>query len=442
MKPRQNSLFQRLFKEIEGISLFDSHEHTWPEADRNAFGFSFFDWFRHYAGSDLVSAGLSPITGQSILTPSPMSFAERWAAISPFWQSARFTGYGRALLLAARDLYDVDDINDQTWQGLNDRILAANQPGLYWHVLRERANIEHCIVDPQEPGVWNQELFSQARRWDNFAQVWRRQNVSEFGRPFDLEISSLDDYLKALDYSFERAVAAGIVGLKIGVAYTRSILFEAVSNTTAETIFERLVDRPPVLIGTEEPPALSQQEAKPLQDYLFHQVIRRAIDCGWPIQIHTGMHEGNGNILRNSDPTLLTNLLLQYPQARWDLFHAGYPWSSHMAVLGKNFRGVHVNLCWLWIISPEVARRTLSEWLDTVPVNKIIAFGGDYLFVEGTYAHSRMAREGVARVLSEKVETGYLSEEEAMQIAQLILHDNAARLFGLLKEEKQLISRG
>jgi hypothetical protein len=53
-----------------------------------------------------------------------------------------------------------------------------------------------------------------------------------------------------------------------------------------------------------------------------------------------------------------------------------------------------------------------------------------------------MAREGVARVLSEKVETGYLSEEEAMQIAQLILHDNAARLFGMLKEEKQLISRG
>lgn len=99
---------------------------------------------------------------------------------------------------------------------------------------------------------------------------------------------------------------------------------------------------------------------------------------------------------------------------------------------------MHVNLCWLWIISPEVARRTLAEWLETVPVNKIIAFGGDYLFVEGTYAHSRMARESVARVLSEKVKTGCMSEEEAVQIAQLILHDNAARLCGMLVDNKKL----
>jgi hypothetical protein len=81
------------------------------------------------------------------------------------------------------------------------------------------------------------------------------------------------------------------------------------------------------------------------------------------------------------------------------------------------------------VISPWVARQTLHEWIETVPANKIFAFGGDYIFVEGAYAHSRMARDNVARVLAEKVETGYLAEDEAVGLAHKLLRENAARFF-------------
>ena len=33
-------------------------------------------------------------------------------------------------------------------------------------------------------------------------------------------------------------------------------------------------------------------EAKPLQDYMMHQVIRAAIDADLPIQIHTASRRG------------------------------------------------------------------------------------------------------------------------------------------------------
>jgi hypothetical protein len=89
-------------------------------------------------------------------------------------------------------------------------------------------------------------------------------------------------------------------------------------------------------------------------------------------------------------------------------------------------------LCWLHVISPWVAQQTLHEWIETVPVNKIFASGGDYVFVEGTYVHSRLARDNVAAVLTEKAEAGYLTEEEAMALASKLLRDNALRFFRLL----------
>ncbi len=55
----------------------------------------------------------------------------------------------------------------------------------------------------------------------------------------------------------------------------------------------------------------------------------------------------------------------------------------------------------------------LHEAIETVPANKIFAFGGDYIVPEGSYGHSVMARRVVSRVLTEKVEDGYLTEEEA-----------------------------
>ena len=66
-----------------------------------------------------------------------------------------------------------------------------------------------------------------------------------------------------------------------------------------------------------------------------------------------------------------------------------------------------------------------------MPANKILGFGGDYKFVEGAYAHSRIARDIVAEVLTEKAEAGYLTEDEAMGLAARLLRENALQIFRL-----------
>ena len=60
-----------------------------------------------------------------------------------------------------------------------------------------------------------------------------------------------------------------------------------------------------------------------------------------------------------------------------------------------------------------------------------MAFGGNFHNVEGTFGHSLFAREIITKVLTEKVRTGYFTEEEAKNVAKRILYDNAAELYRL-----------
>ena len=162
---------------------------------------------------------------------------------------------------------------------------------------------------------------------------------------------------------------------------------------------------------------------------MFHHVVRLCDAHKIPMQIHTGLHAGNGNFIENSRPVHLTNLFFLYPQVKFDLFHIGYPYQGELSVLAKLFPNVYVDLCWAHIVSPGATRRALQDFLETVPVNKIFGFGGDYRYPELSYAHAKMARRNIALTLAERVESGFCTEDEALEIAHMLLRDNPAQLF-------------
>jgi hypothetical protein len=430
-----SELFQRLYSEIEKIPLVDTHEHLMSESMRLNQKIDFFYWFSHYASSDLVSAGMPhPVLDKLLDHHLPLD--DRWAEFEPFWRVVRTTAYGRVLLMAAGDLFSVDDINTRTYQELSEKISASNFNGWYEVVLKERANIGISVLQPKSDDPtpldgFDPRFFAPVYGLDTVLTPSNRDDLLALEGETGVAIYSLDDLLKALDAAQEQATGAAVVALKIALAYLRTIRFDKTSKADAEKVFNRLFRYPVSSEGPTRQAPVSWQEAKPLHDYLMHQAVQRAIELDLPIQIHTGIQEGSGNILKNAHPLHLVNLFIEYPQARFDLFHAGYPFQSEMAVLGKNFPNVFVDMCWLHAISPWVARQTLHEWIETIPANKIFAFGGDYVFVEGAYAHAQMARKNVAVVLAEKVETGYLAESEAVVMAHLILHHNAAQFFDL-----------
>ena len=436
---------ERIKAEVEAVSLVDTHEHIMPEAERNQYAVDFGYLFGHYNTSDLVSAGMPPRLMEAVRLPmhhyrlvhikrmklrrfipeperEDMSLEERWQAVEPYWEAIRNTAYAKQTLITVRDLFDADDLNRDTYRQVSKAIADSRRPDWYRYVMKEKANITVSILDAQITDV-DRELFAPVMRLDHFIVVQSRRDLGLLEEESGMAIHSLDDLVKAMRTVLEKYKADGAVGVKNGLAYDRTLQYDKVSRHEAEIIFNRIASH----LG-EGP---SWLEVKPLQNYMMHQVIQATIEAGLPMQIHTGLQEGNENIITNSNPTHLINLFIEYREAKFDLFHGGYPYVHEWATLAKNFANVYADLCWVHIISPEVARRLLHELIETVPGNKIMAYGGDSITAEMAYGHSRMARQVVTRVLSEKVAEGYLKEDEAIVLARRMLRDNPATLFKL-----------
>ncbi|MCW3986937.1 MAG: amidohydrolase family protein [Candidatus Bathyarchaeota archaeon] len=146
-----------------------------------------------------------------------------------------------------------------------------------------------------------------------------------------------------------------------------------------------------------------------------------------PIQIHTGIQAGNGNVLSNSNPLHLANLFLQYRQGKFVLFHGGYPFSGEAGIMAMNFPNVYLDACWL--AHPSILTINLHQWIELVPGNKILVWGGDYVYPEPTYGSLQFAKDAVAQVLTEKIERVYLSTKSAIRLAHNMFGDNAKKLF-------------
>jgi len=248
------------------------------------------------------------------------------------------------------------------------------------------------------------------------------------GSKVGMEVHTLADWMDVTRRHIESVLNADnrVVCLKCTLAYSRSLRFDKVTYADAERAFIEFFEdrnlpdwRPPIKAG------------KALADFMMHHVCRVADDNNIVQQIHTGIQEGNGNVIYDANPVLMTNLFLEYRNARFDIFHMGYPYVMELGNVAKNFRNVFIDMCWGHAISPEGARRALVEWLDVLPANKISAFGGDYSFVDGVYGHQVLARQNVAASLAQKVADGSISLARAKELAEWLFVDNPKRLFGL-----------
>jgi predicted TIM-barrel fold metal-dependent hydrolase len=149
------------------------------------------------------------------------------------------------------------------------------------------------------------------------------------------------------------------------------------------------------------------------------------------LSVHTGLQNRDSTDIRKSHPQDLIPLFRKFKNLHFDVFHAGFPYTTESIELAKSWSNVFINLCWNHIISPEGTRCLLSELLECVPVNKILAFGGDVYYPEAVIGHLEIAKENCAMVLAQKVLDGIFSEKNAIEYAERILRTNAIEFYEL-----------
>lgn len=429
------SALEALQEYIDTLQIIDTHEHLPNESEWAGYERDVLDeWLVHYFCCDLVSAGLPRATLDNAVRDPSISLIERWELVAPYWHAASNTAYARVLEIVARDLYGVDSISAETLPEIDRqfkkrRAEAAEGKSYYKHVLKDKSKIVTSLNDRLGPPHLSddREFFSPVYRIEGLIDIHTPESMIELGETVGIPIHTLDDFADAVTASIENALESGAVALKCPLAYSRPIHFAKRTRAEAEEAFNSIFEEPfGVDVG-----ARPDEPLQSLTDYMMHHTLRLADRKGLVMQVHTGLQEGNGNIISNSNPELLINLLLEYANVTFDIFHISYPYQQTLSAIAKNFRNVTVDMCWAQICSPEAAVRALVEYLDVFPANKISAFGGDYLFPDGVYGHQVITRRNVARALAIKVGDDVFDIDRAKEIAHWLFWDNPKRIFDL-----------
>jgi hypothetical protein len=428
------SPYSRLRDYVDTIKVVNAHEHQRWFAEFEGHPYNLYTLLAYsYLQADLVSAGGPELKPEIVIQGDLEAL---WKTYGPYLDFSRNTSYYSQFLAGLRLLYGFSDpsFTKENIQALSAQIAAnySHREDWYEKAFRQ-AGFETMFVDQ----YWNAFNTELDRRY--FALVFNinplvssisdregltskdapaQTNIYKLAEEEGKAINTLDDYLAAADRLFQKFQAHNVICLKNSQAYGRTLDYPYVPYDDAKALFAR------------PSRSLSVAEKKALQDFMFHWIIEKSVVLGLPIQIHTGYLAGNGNVLENGRPVKLNNLFLKYPQAKFVLFHGGYPWTGEYAALGKMFANVYLDLVWLPQISREAAVRGLDEMLDTVPYNKFF-WGGDCHFIEESTGSLIFGKDVVAQVLAMRVERGLMTEDLAREVARQIFRGNAIRFFKL-----------
>jgi len=404
-----SQIMKTLLNAMEEFEIIDCHEHLPPEKKRTETEVDVFTLFSVYTGGDLSMAGMSK-ADYDLLSDRRIPLEARWKMVKPYWERIRFGSYARALLISVRKFYGFDDINDTTYIPLSEAMQKANKPGIYEKVLRDACGIRVALTQcgMTELGspllVPVMPLIYDVERWQS---LHRPQFAPE------AKVRSLDDYIEAVRSYVVRVKSEGAVGLKM------------VSNPYGEPDRKKALEAFELLRSGKQS---SLPLPNPLRDYIVDETVSIAEEQDLVIAVHTG-YWGD---FRKLDPLHMIPILQRHPEARFDIYHLGYPWVRESLMLGKQYPNVWLNFCWTHIISQHFATQALVEAIDLIPTNKILAFGGDYLFpVEKVYGHLTMAREDIATALAERVKEGRMTDSQALEIARKWFWDNPKELYRL-----------
>lgn len=402
-------LARDLYEEIAACPVIDAHEHLSPEADYLAAGYSGLNMFAGgYLWHDLESAGMSSAFKDTMRDTGDRPYTEWWPQIKPYWERVRYTSYARALRITMRDLYGIDDLNDRTIADFAAAVQTDNTPGLFRRIFHDRCGIQYVItyIDhvnfPHDPYFRGIILLNRP--------ITDSVSIADVAQQSGREVTRLEELTIAAQTILRNAIAAGAVGFKTTVT-----AFGLPDEQAAKEEFSRAMGNDG---APEDYPALNR--------YLLNRCLDVAAETGVPVAVHTGYWYD----FRKMDPKLLLDYAMLRPDVRFDLFHLGMPMVRDAALIGKTMPNVTLNLCWCPIISQTMTKRMLDEIIDLVPLNKVIAFGGDYrVAVQKVYGHLVMAREVVAAALADRIAAGDWDREEALRIAKMWLYDNPKEIY-------------
>jgi uncharacterized protein len=406
-------IYEKLLPQIDRIPIYDNHSHaTFPD------------------DSDM-DAQASPPDESSVV---------RLRDSNP-----EFVAGAKALFG-----YPYDDFQPEHSKWLIEKKKAAEKAGgtAYWDSILDKLNIETCLANRVALGPY---LDPKRFHWVFFVDsfLFPLDNRDQTGKNPDMGVyiplqeKVLKRYMQQGNVnvlpvdlagyeSFVRQTLAdnqkkGGVAMKFEAAYFRSLYFSDPPRDKAAAIYAKF----------HAGGVPSNEDYRAFQDYIFRILIDEAGKLSLPVHFHSAVGIGDYFSLRNGNPLNLENVLRdpRYAKTKFVLIHGGYPYTLEMIWLTAA-KNVYTDSSLVgYYVYPSELKNILKQWISLYPER--IMFGSDaFPFNDAVGAEetfwlaARSARTAVAAALAELVTEGAFTEEKALELARMYLHDNAAKLYG------------
>ena len=233
--------------------------------------------------------------------------------------------------------------------------------------------------------------------------------------------ATLGEYLiKVVDPTLDRHKRGGAVAIKFEAAYLRSLDFDDVSRADADAAYAH------------------KQPYKKLQDFLFRHIAAEAGRLGMAVHLHVAWGPGGYFHIAGTNPLLLESVFNdpRLHQTNFVLLHGGWPFTREItALLTKP--NVYADFSAQTLTNyPRRVAQVLREWLEFAPDKVLFAtdaypYSDQLGWEQSGWVASDTGRQALGLALTEMMNDGELTRDRAVEIAHLVLRDNARKLYGL-----------
>jgi hypothetical protein len=406
-------VYDRLLSKINAIAIYDNHAHP------------------GFADDNDVDAMASPPDESSVL---------RLRDDNPEFVAASKFLFG----------YPYDDFKPEHAKWLADRKKAAEASGgqAYFDSILDKLNVETCLANRAFMAPYlNPKRFHWVFFADSFFYPFDNQeqtaSTPDMGVYIPLQEKMLVRYKKQMNVDSLPADLAGYenfvrntmadnqkrggVAVKFEAAYFRTLYFSDPPREKADAIYAKY--------HSGGVPAA--EDYRLFQDYIFRVIVDQAGKLKLPVHFHSAVGIGDYFSLRQGHVLNLENVLrdARYKNVVFVLLHGGWPYEREAALLTA-VKNVYLDTSLQSeMLYPSQFKSVLKQFLTLYP-DKMM-FGSDAFpfndalgAEESFWLAARTSRTALAGALAELVSERAISEDKAIELAHLYLHDNAAKLYG------------
>jgi predicted TIM-barrel fold metal-dependent hydrolase len=384
--------------DLSHIPVIDNHVHPWRESSRR-------QTVEELFGQAAFSQGVVTSVRRPYLPADELK---------PLLDLFRETNLGARYLLGELARFLNVDENWDTVATARNAAATANYRAWTARLFAD-AGIDGLLVDEggAQPRITLDELGKHAP-----VRLWRVARSDNFIRDLLLEEDNWSRFFERYQAAVEAAIDEGAVAFKSVIAYRTGLDIQPVSEDEARRNFE-----------------ISRQDLeyaqKPFRDFLLCHTMDVARERGLWMHIHAAV--GDPDIVYSrANPAQLYSLLHseRFRRNRVVLVHGGWPWVGEAAAMVAILPNVYLDVSEGALFGMPNVRQRIYEALEACPYSKIL-YGADGSLPEGLWIAARRYKAALGHVLAELVGEGFCSTREAHQVARMILHDNAVRMYQL-----------